>query len=1542
MTTFSLRGKGVNTPLVEIKRPLKKSLEQVDTHVIFIHGLAGDIEKTWTSGEGSDSEFWPYWLDEELPNVSVWSVGYPAARVELQGASMAVEDRAKGILARLMAETALSTGTIILVGHSMGGIIIKEMMRLVHQWANTGTRPDAANFEERVRKTAFIATPHQGSWMSSLATSVGIASAATKSLTRNSPHLRDLSQWFVDYVTQHKLGVLGLGETERTFWGTVVPLDSSDIHLPSPAQFIAIDADHLSITAPADRAADVYVHLKEFVVNRPADRHPRAAQAEQLNVIQVAVEEIRQTVAPRSNANPIIDRSANERVWAMRRARRFVGSTTREDARSIARDILEGELQDASVGVKAVALAWCSRILVQADIDEADRLLREAERYRTTDETVLASAFLQSQRGNRGAALTIASSVASPLGRSATVYIAFNGLSHQEAVGWFDRSGCSFDDLDGDGKVVLLGKFMAMGDLSRALQASSRVMQADTEHSPVLHHSVAMVHLLAAVPPEKQDALLNHAPFDWRNFPLKEDVASLDHLRTARDRFLLAGRAAGELGCEGARKHADDLALWLALRDPETAKSARERLAHSMSNPADMVRRVPMALQFGLQLDMAAVDRAIVNLETISGERSDDALMARLVLALNSNNAQTIADFVGAKREELARIVGENGVAFFEVRSLAGSGHLIEAEERLNVLKARGSASEDEINSLEMSLAEARGQNTISALEEAFRTSNGIDELTLLVARLEAQEDWRRLAIYARELFNRLEDLRSAATYAQAAYELDDWNGVVSFLEGKSDLVSRSDFVRGLLAWSLYRLGHLARAQQMLQPLLASRNNPNDRSLFINIAISSGNWASLVAFTENEWTAREQRTALDLLRAGQIATIVGAPRTQELVREAVRKDPENAQVLVTAYHLAVTGGWEDDEAVGAWLQTAVDRSDGDGPLQRMSIDELMERQPEWQRHENETWDQLARGEIPLFGAAMRLHRTTVSMLLTPALANLAENDPRRRGLIITYSGRLSAPTGQKALPQAPTHEIRIALEASALMVLSYLDLLPMVLADFAQIIIPHSTLRWLLDEHQRVQFHQPSQVANAHELRNLLAGQGFTALDAPIAPNADLADDVGDELAVMLEMTRVISDDTTQKIVVRPGPVHRPASLMKEDADLSSWRDVLCGCGDVVRALLRLGQITEEQAGRAQAYLALHELPWPDAPQIQSGATLYLDDLAVTTFQHLGLLDALRLAGFKIFISRGNVERIDALIRHEAYANATTTHLEQIRTSLADGITTGKVILFTETPSGRGELELIGEHPTAGIFSLASAVDMLIVDDRALNRFDHVDEGTRKVPIASTLDLLALLEASGSLTASQRTEAETRLRRGGFQMMPVRTEELLRLIASGVIEDDQLQETAHLRSIRESIERLRMTDALQFPQDQAWFDQLIRAVTNSVRAQWTDSIDDATAIARSDWLLGLLHTAGWSHRLERANDRDAVIARNRFLSWIIMTIPLQSLGTAMERYSEWMENTLIQSMKNIDPESLDWLVGHVASHIEQLAEKLDAGYEDGD
>jgi triacylglycerol esterase/lipase EstA (alpha/beta hydrolase family) len=49
---------------------------------------------------------------------------------------------------------------LVLIGHSLGGLLIKQMLRTAESEAQNDER--AANFLRRVEKIAFLATPHTG------------------------------------------------------------------------------------------------------------------------------------------------------------------------------------------------------------------------------------------------------------------------------------------------------------------------------------------------------------------------------------------------------------------------------------------------------------------------------------------------------------------------------------------------------------------------------------------------------------------------------------------------------------------------------------------------------------------------------------------------------------------------------------------------------------------------------------------------------------------------------------------------------------------------------------------------------------------------------------------------------------------------------------------------------------------------------------------------------------------------------------------------------------------------------------------------------------------------------------------------------------------------------------------------------------------------------------------------------------------------------------------------------------------------------------
>jgi pimeloyl-ACP methyl ester carboxylesterase len=165
-------------------------------HVIYVHGLSGDPRGTWTSPPPPppQNRVWPEWLAEDVEGLAVWSVGYEAPVSNWRGSAMDLADRAANVLSLLQVEPDLQKGELIFVGHSLGGLVIKQVLRKAADAASD--RADAYSLVDRTRKVAFLATPHVGAdlvgWGDRLRVLVR-PSAATRSLIRNDQHLRDLT-----------------------------------------------------------------------------------------------------------------------------------------------------------------------------------------------------------------------------------------------------------------------------------------------------------------------------------------------------------------------------------------------------------------------------------------------------------------------------------------------------------------------------------------------------------------------------------------------------------------------------------------------------------------------------------------------------------------------------------------------------------------------------------------------------------------------------------------------------------------------------------------------------------------------------------------------------------------------------------------------------------------------------------------------------------------------------------------------------------------------------------------------------------------------------------------------------------------------------------------------------------------------------------------------------------------------------------------------------------------------------------------------------
>ena len=695
----------------------------------------------------------------------------------------------------------------------------------------------------------------------------------------------------------------------------------------------------------------------------------------------------------------------------------------------------------------------------------------------------------------------------------------------------------------------------------------------------------------------------------------------------------------------------------------------------------------------------------------------------------------------------------------------------------------------------------------------------------------------------------------------------------------------------------------------------------------------SGDWESLQGFVEDEWNARSNRTALDLLRAGQIAGHIGAARGEELVREAAGRPGDDPAILVGCFHVASAAGWEGSVEVHRWIERAAELSGGDGPVQAIPLAEIFDRKPDWERRESTAWDLLEKGETPVFVAGQLLNRSLLSLYLMPALNNLNEADVRKRSMIYAFSG---------ARGQAKVTPAIVAMDATALISAEFLDLLDVCIDEFDTIVIPHCTLGWLLGEKARILFHQPSRVVAARELRTMIADGHLRAFEGSNVAPERLVNEVGSPLAMLIaEASSTEHPDTRQRLVVRGGPVHKASSLMQEEADLSDYKAYLCSGIAVVNMLTRRGVLTGREARDACTALNVREVQWPSEPQIADGAVLYLDDLAVSHLQHLELLSKLHRGGVTAYVSGSEIEEADALISYDERANEVVEIVERLRRRLREGLESGKVRLGKAIRGDDGDgSDHVTSHPTVDMLRLVADADVGVVDDRFVNRHGLMSLETVDRPLLTTVDLLDVLLERGSISGERRQDALTRLRQANFALTPLTLEELHALFANSTVSGETVEETAELKAIREGIQRVQMSNMLQSPQELTWLNGVIQACLVCLKEQWKDGFDEATAVARSDWLLALSDVRAWTHRL----DENVEQLTERYRNWVLvlMTLPARQQQSVKEAYWRWFDSRVLEPLQEEDPDTYRYLVEWAKQHVAGSVEACERGLEDGD
>ncbi|KAI0196395.1 Alpha/Beta hydrolase protein [Astrocystis sublimbata] len=132
---------------------------------VFVHGLGGGSSTTWSLNQDPEL-FWPKeWLpnDTEFNGIRIHSFGYNSNWATWLSSPLDVHSFGQSLIEELRSDPKVKAQDtpIVLIGHSLGGLVIKQACIL------SKTNPDFATVGDRLHSFYFLGTPHRGSNLAS-------------------------------------------------------------------------------------------------------------------------------------------------------------------------------------------------------------------------------------------------------------------------------------------------------------------------------------------------------------------------------------------------------------------------------------------------------------------------------------------------------------------------------------------------------------------------------------------------------------------------------------------------------------------------------------------------------------------------------------------------------------------------------------------------------------------------------------------------------------------------------------------------------------------------------------------------------------------------------------------------------------------------------------------------------------------------------------------------------------------------------------------------------------------------------------------------------------------------------------------------------------------------------------------------------------------------------------------------------------------------------------------------------------------------------
>jgi len=222
--------------------------------VVFVHGFMGG-KKTW----GKFPELLRNSIDCEVAEYGFDTFYWPVF-----GKSTTLHNLAEGLLSEIGIRCNLESDELVLVGHSLGGLVIRQMLLNL----------EMKRQKHNIKKLAFFAVPQDGTGFARVAQYLPMRSYKLRAMCNEGGIIESLGdQWsYADLDLKYEiLSVVGGKDA-------VVTSNSSKSMFRKQQVQTNIDADHRSIVKPKDDKDSSFLFLKRFIESlRTIDKYSSRA-----------------------------------------------------------------------------------------------------------------------------------------------------------------------------------------------------------------------------------------------------------------------------------------------------------------------------------------------------------------------------------------------------------------------------------------------------------------------------------------------------------------------------------------------------------------------------------------------------------------------------------------------------------------------------------------------------------------------------------------------------------------------------------------------------------------------------------------------------------------------------------------------------------------------------------------------------------------------------------------------------------------------------------------------------------------------------------------------------------------------------------------------------------------------------------------------------------------------------------------------------------------------------------------------------------------